>query len=155
KSRPELALRSLWALYVTGGLDETLAAKLLSHPDEHVRAWTVRLLGDEKKSASIGQQFVRAAREDSSAIVRRQLACTARRLPADPALPIIKELLQHDEDSSDQHIPLLIWWAMEDKAISQRAAIIRLFASPKIWDTQIVQKFIVERVAQRYTAEAK
>src|SRR5262249_46507799 len=41
-----LALRGLWALHVSGGFDHDLAAELLKHPSEYVRAWTVRLLGD-------------------------------------------------------------------------------------------------------------
>jgi len=102
KSGPDLSLISLWALYVTGGLDGRLAAKLLRHPNEHVRAWTVRLLGDDRNvSPRLGGQLVRMAREDSSAIVRRQLACTARRLPVDPAFPMVRELLQHDEQEPE------------------------------------------------------
>ena len=44
---PRLALQGLWGLYVSGGFDDALADDLLSHPGEYVRAWTVRLLGDD------------------------------------------------------------------------------------------------------------
>ena len=43
------SLQGLWALYVSGGFDEKLAARLLEHPYPYVRSWTVRLLGDSKK----------------------------------------------------------------------------------------------------------
>src|SRR5262249_51610457 len=44
-----LALESLWALYVSGGLVNKTDFYLLGHPNPHVRAWVVRLLGDPKK----------------------------------------------------------------------------------------------------------
>src|SRR5262249_43280756 len=46
-----LALEALWALHVSGGLTDDLALKCLDHPFEHVRAWTVRLLGDRRRVA--------------------------------------------------------------------------------------------------------
>src|SRR5262249_13616367 len=43
----DLQLQALWALYVSGGLNEAFAAKLLDHRNPDVRRWSVRLLGDE------------------------------------------------------------------------------------------------------------
>ncbi len=151
-----VTLRSLWALYVTGGFDESLAARLLRHSNANVRAWTVRFLGDSREvSDSIQRQLVAMAREDPSPIVRRQLACSAKRLPGDAALPILESLLQRDEDLADPHIPLLLWWALEDKAISERNKVVKMFTSPAMWQRPIPEKFIIERLAQRYAAEAK
>src|SRR6185437_14764573 len=48
-NEPRRSLQGLWGLYVSGGFDDALAAELLDHPGESVRAWTVRLLGDERK----------------------------------------------------------------------------------------------------------
>ncbi len=62
--------------------------------------------------------FVHLARRDASVVVRSQLACTAKRLPASETVPIVEQLLRHDEDADDVQMPLLIWWAIEDKAIS-------------------------------------
>ena len=45
----KLALEALWALYVSGGFRDDLAMNLLDHPVDHVRAWTVRLLGDRRQ----------------------------------------------------------------------------------------------------------
>ena len=152
--KPPLALKSLWALYVSGGFEEKLAQSLLTHPNENVRAWTVRLLGDKRKlSAATADSLARAARSDSSPIVRAQLACSARRLAVEVAAPIVKELLGHDEDSHDQHIPLLIWWAIEDKAIASRAPITQLFESKEFWRHAMVRETIIERLARRYSDE--
>ena len=131
---PRLALQSFWALYVSGGFDDKLASELLAHSNENVRAWSVRLLGDSRKvSPAIQRQWVAAARSDASPIVRAQLACSAKRLRGEDALPILAELLGHDEDATDRHIPLLIWWALEDKAIANRERLIELLAAPKLW----------------------
>jgi len=90
-----LALQSLWALKVVGAFDDALAAKLLKHVDDDVRAWTIRFLGDAKRaSPAIQKQLVELARTDPSPAVRNQLACSAKRWPGNVALLIIRELLQ-------------------------------------------------------------
>lgn len=148
-----LALEALWALYVSGGFDDALAEKLLDHPNEDVRTWTVRLLGDERKVApSLQPRLVALAKNDPSPTVRSQLACTAKRLPGKDSLPIVRELLQRKEDVDDPHIPLLLWWAIEDKAISDRDAVLGLLDTPAAWQGPLVQKHIVERLARRYMA---
>ncbi|MEQ9072009.1 MAG: ThuA domain-containing protein, partial [Gimesia chilikensis] len=49
------ALEALWALNLSGGFDEAVAAKSLKHSDPFVRAWTIRLLCDDHRvSPEIG-----------------------------------------------------------------------------------------------------
>ena len=48
KDEPRRALEGLWGLHVSGGFDDVLAAELLGHPGEYVRAWAIRLLGDRQ-----------------------------------------------------------------------------------------------------------
>src|SRR6266542_741594 len=149
-----LALQSLWTLKVVGGFDDAFAEKLLKHPEADIRAWTIRLLGDSKKaSATHEKQFVDLARTDPSPAVRNQLACSAKRWPGKFTLLIIRELLQRTEDASDPQIPLLIWWAIESKALSHRDQVVELFQSTALWQKLLVQQYIVERVARRYAAE--
>ena len=149
-----LALESLWALYVSGGFDEDFADRLLDHPDEDVRAWAIRLVGDGKKvSPGFRDRLVALARADKSAAVRCQLACSCKRLPGPDCLPIVRELLRREEDAADPFLPLLLWWAIEDKAISDRDIVLGLLDSPAAWRTPIVHQFIVERLARRYTDE--
>ena len=149
-----LALEGLWALYASGGFNDALAEELLKLRSDDVRAWTIRFLGDQKKvSPAIQKQLLEVARADSSPSVRNQLACSAKRLPGQNALPIIRELLHHDEDAGDPQIPLLIWWAMESKAISDRDQVVGLFSEPSIWRRALVRQHLAERVARRYAAE--
>ena len=151
----EMALRSLWALYVSGGFDEALAIELLAHSDENVRTWATRLLGDARRvSSDVGERLVLLARSEPSPIVRSQLACTAKRLPADPGLPLTVALLAHHEDAEDPHIPLLLWWSVEDKSASDRERVLELFASSEAWTQPLTRTTILPRLARRYAAGA-
>jgi putative membrane-bound dehydrogenase-like protein len=149
-----LALESLWALYVSGGFDGAAAAKLLGHADEDVRAWAVRFLGDARKvSPALRDRLVELARAEPSPVVRSQLACSCKRLPAADGLPVVRALLRHGEDVSDPTIPLLLWWAVEDKAVSHREQVLALLDGPEVWQAPLVKGFIVERLARRYASE--
>jgi putative membrane-bound dehydrogenase-like protein len=150
----QLALEALWALYVSGGFDDALAEKLFDHPNEDVRAWAVRLLGDARKvSAPLAARLAALAGSEASPVVRSQLACSAKRLPAEDALPIVRALLRHDEDVDDPHIPLLLWWAVEDKAIRHRDRVLGLLDGPAAWRAPLVRRYLVERLGRRYLAE--
>jgi hypothetical protein len=81
-----VALQGLWALHACGGLDDQSAAQLLDRPFEYVRAWTMRLLGDQQRvSPAIAQRL----------------------------------------------IPLLAWWAIEDKAVSDTDRLLSIFGRRK------------------------
>jgi putative membrane-bound dehydrogenase-like protein len=148
------ALAALWALNAVDGFTESFALRNLRHPDPFVRAWVVRLLGDKKQvSSAIESQLVEMARTETEPEVRSQLACSAKRLRGSEALPIIANLVRHDEDLKDPHIPLLLWWALESKAISDRPQVVQMFDTPDSWTHPIVAKEIMHRLAQRYAAE--
>ncbi len=151
----QLALEAFWAVNACGGFDDAFALQTLSHPNEMIRYWTIRLLGDRKKtlSATLHPALFRLARTEPVAEVRAQLASTATRLPGNDCLAITRELLLRSEDVSDKHIPLLLWWAIESKAISDRNRVMQMFLDSTLWETPIVQKFIVSRLGQRFTAE--
>lgn len=150
------ALESLWIVSRTGGFTPDLALKLLSHPDEDIRRWTVRLIGDDRRiDDAIAARMAKLAAEESYVQVRSQLASTAKRLPATFALPIVKALLQRDEDASDLHMPLLIWWAIEAQCGGDRDAVLALFGDKALWDHPITAKTIIPRLMQRYALTGK
>lgn len=149
-----LALEAFWAVHACGGLDDDFALKTLQHPNEMVRYWTIRLLGDRKRVTSQQQTaLLGAAKHEPAAEVRAQLASTVTRLPGKDALPITRELLLRSEDVSDKHVPLLLWWAVESKCATDRDAILRMLEDSTFWHAPIVQKFIIARLGQRFTAE--
>ena len=147
-------LEALWTLYASGGFDPQLAEKLLDRPSPHLRAWTIRLLGDEKSiSASIQSRLVALASTEPSPIVRNQLACTSKRLPVSDALPILRNLLARSEDVTDPQIPLLLWWAVEAKVTEDRQAVLTMLDEATVWNLPLVSQFITERLARRFAAE--
>jgi putative membrane-bound dehydrogenase-like protein len=149
----QLALDALWALYVSGGFDDALADKLLDHANEDVRTWTIRFLGDTKQvSPALQKRLVTVAARDASPTVRSQLACSCKRLPGKDSLPIVRELLQRKEDVNDPYIPLLLWWAIENKAESDREAVLALIDKTSSWQSPMIRQHILERLARRYMA---
>jgi putative heme-binding domain-containing protein len=147
----QLALESLWALYQVGGLDEAVALRGLRREDAFVRMWTVRLLGDDRQVTSTLAERLRAlARDETHPQVRSQLASSARRWPASVALPVLRNLIAHREDVSDPHIPLLIWWALEAKAESDRSRVVSFFDDLSLWREPIAEQFLLEGIVQRY-----
>jgi putative membrane-bound dehydrogenase-like protein len=150
RSKDGPALEALWTLNLAGEFDDALAAELLSHPDEHVRRWTVRLLDDSRRlSDALGQQLTGLARTEPYVQVRTQLASSAKRFETKQALPILRELIQRDEDQTDLHQPLLIWWGLEAHCgdVDQMLA---FFADPKVWEIPQMQEVVLARLMQRY-----
>lgn len=151
----EEALKGLWALYSSGGMTEELYEELLKSPHEYVRSWVIRLLGDENSlPENLFPVILEMAKNDPSVIVRSQLACTAKRIPGEQCLPIVSELWKHDEDEQDPFMPLLIWWALEDKAISHTSLALELFNTDSTWNHSIVKNWIIDRLTRRLTEEA-
>jgi hypothetical protein len=85
--------------------------------------------------------------------VRSQLASSAKRLPPGQAFPIIRELLGHDADAADLHLPLLIWWAIEAQAESGRDELLALIRHPVVWQSKIFSTHTAERIGRRFTGD--
>ena len=149
----DLALQAVWALYVSGGFDDEMASALLKHRDEYVRAWTVRLLGDHRKvSPRLAKQLSVLAQTDPSVVVRSQLAASAKRLAGSVALPVLAALLDRDLDARDPRVPLLIWWALESKALTDTGELVKLFTREGVWASPMKREN-TRRLIRRYAAE--
>jgi putative membrane-bound dehydrogenase-like protein len=153
ESRSLRALRRLWALHASGGFDDVFAEQLLMHPDEEVRTWTVRLLGDTPRPDierhALAARLLQMARQDPSVRVRAELASLAQRQPR-LGLTLAQELLGRDEDADDPHLPFLLWWAVERHARSNEAGIARLVSSP--WDSSLLRTTMA-RLMRRYAVD--
>ncbi|WP_395811392.1 c-type cytochrome [Daejeonella sp.] len=147
----DLALEMLWAIHVSGGFNDDLASMAIKHQDPYVREWSVRLIGDKKNvSSALANKLAALAASETNVIVRSQLAATSKRLVASFAIPILKNLIINHDDSNDPDIPLLIWWAMEAKAETDRDALISIFSDKDIWKNKLVQNVLLKRLMQRY-----
>jgi putative membrane-bound dehydrogenase-like protein len=150
-----IALRDLWALHVSGGLDDETALALLDHACAGVRRWTVRLLGDDRRTTpGIQEALIRLAATEPDPVVRSQLASSCQRWGPREALPILAKLILRSEDIKDLHIPLLLWWALERQMRIDREGVVDLIASSEAQASPLVREHLLERVARKLASDA-
>ncbi len=138
-------LRALWALHVTGGLDDEFLLKQLSHPNEHLRAWAVRLLCEDRTpSAQARARFRELAAEGSSPLVRLHLASALQRLATSQRWGIAEALIARAEDQDDQNLPLMEWYAIEPLVHVDLARFAGLARTAQI---PLIQRHIARRIA--------
>jgi putative membrane-bound dehydrogenase-like protein len=144
-----LAMRDLWALDVSGGLDDATALALLDHDVPGVRRWTVRRLGDDHRmTESLRTRLVNLAAHEPDAMVRSQLASSCQRWDLKPALAILERLVTRSEDAADRQIPLFLWWALERHMSEGREAVVALVSEESAQASPIVRDQLLERVAR-------
>ncbi|MBW3598737.1 MAG: DUF1080 domain-containing protein, partial [Planctomycetes bacterium] len=151
-------LRAMWALHVTGGIDDELAAKLLESEFEYVRAWTIQLTlenpmrsdlasggrkppdGNTETSPDVITRLTPPARRsltelatnDPSPVVRLYLASALQRMPLKDRWEILAALASHPEDAADHNLPLMYWYAAEPLAeVDPRRALAWALAAGK------------------------
>ena len=138
-------LHALWALHVSGGLDESLALELLKNPHEYVRAWTIQLISEENGPSDAAlRAFAALAKDDPSPVVRLYLASAMQRTPVQKRWDVLTNLLAHGEDANDHNLPLLYWYAAEAAVGADPARGIKLLTESEI---PRVRQFIARRVA--------
>jgi putative membrane-bound dehydrogenase-like protein len=126
-------LRALWALFASGGLAEKNLTALLDHENEHVRAWAIRLLADERKvPAPAAEKFTAMAAADASPLVRVFLAAALQRMELAARWPIAEKLAQRAEDVDDPAIPLMLWYGVEPLVKADLARASKLAGETKI-----------------------
>lgn len=152
ETEPLRALQYLWALIVSGGLNEDIADGLLDHPAAGIRRWAVRMLGDPRDvSSSTGRHLVQLAAREEDLTVRSQLAASAKRLPAF-CLPILMGLLQKTPDQVDPYLSMMVWWGLESAAVKQRPTMVTDLAKLEHYQSPAFQ-FQLEKLIRRYAAE--
>ena len=140
-----LRLRALWVLRVTGNLDEKKLEGLLQDSSEHLRAWAIQLLCENRKPSEAARaEFARMAHEDKSPLVRLYLASAMQRLLLKQRVPVLAHLLAHTEDKDDQNLPLMYWYATEPVVAADRVAAVKLLPACQI---PKVRQFITHRMA--------
>jgi putative membrane-bound dehydrogenase-like protein len=149
-----VALRDLWALYVSGGFGIDDGLRLLDHPLAGVRRWSVRLLGDDRlMSPEIRDRLRDLAAKEPDPTVRSQLASSCQRWRAGDALPILAALRARSEDVSDPQIPLLLWWAYEVHLRNHAEAIADEFCSAEVQKLPLVRDVLLERLARALASD--
>jgi putative membrane-bound dehydrogenase-like protein len=138
-------LRALWALYVTGSLDEKTLLGLLDSPHEAIRGWVVRLLVEDRRiSDKAATRFAELARSDKSASVRLALASALQRIQRNQRWAIAEGLAGHAEDAADDNRPLMIWYGIEPLAPDNPDRAAKLLMKCRI---PLVRQYIARRIA--------
>ena len=113
-ANPDLRLRAMWALHVTGLLGQDRLLTALEDAEPYVRGWAIQLLTEDgDPGAGAVSAFARLARSDDSPVVRKYLAAALQRLDRGSRWEVAAGLLQHDGDSDDHNIPRLLWYGIE------------------------------------------
>jgi len=137
-------LRTLWALHATRGLSDAFLIEQLGHPSEYVRAWSVRLLGEDRSvSSQAMKRFVELARDGDSPFVRLHLASLLQRLPLNQRWDLVEGLAGRLEDSNDANLPRMVWYGMEPLVNDNLARFVQLAKRAEI---EMLQRHVARRV---------
>jgi putative membrane-bound dehydrogenase-like protein len=157
---PVRSLNALWTLHGTRQIDDGFLRECLRHPDESVRAWSIRLLADAwpldmvdgrrpRPEPPINRaaidQFVQLAANDPSGLVRLVLASTLQRLPVSDRPALASALMTHGDDANDHNLPLLVWYGLAPVADADPSSLARL-AAETTWPK--VRRLIARRLAE-------
>jgi putative heme-binding domain-containing protein len=85
-------------------------------------------------------------------VVRCQLAATSRRLPGTVGLPIVERLLCRGLDRDDPYLPLMLWWALEARALTDADRLVSFFGAGGSWDDSGRRENAL-RLVRRYAEE--
>jgi hypothetical protein len=120
----QLQIRGLWGLAAIGALDPIADIQLLKHPDDAVRSWMIRTIGESPGKYPLE----RLAAGDSSAAVRLAIAAVCQRLEPQVAWRLLTDLTRHS-DVNDPAVPLMTWFAMEPLVVTRRDETLTWLAS--------------------------
>ena len=124
------ALDALFALHVSGGLDDRRVIEYLQHKDADVRRAAAFFAGEKHKaSRGVADYLEETAALDKDPQVLSQVASTAVRIPGGAALPSLWKLAQRTDLAGDPFLPLLRWWGGEAHAASSRSPVLAPFNS--------------------------
>ena len=141
-------LSLLWARYCCDALKAFELIAISESPDEHTRAWAVRMMFDGQIEVSdfMFEQMRRMASFDNSGLVRLYLASSLRRMNADRAFKLSLILASHAGDKLDSMQPHLLWYGIEPFVLQDPEAAIKLAIESKI-------PLLRENIARRITEQ--
>ena len=146
-------LRAIWALHVTGGLDDKSRLAILGHPSPQVRAWSVRLaLDDGAPSASVLTKLEQMAgnhgesaksEAEANPLVNLNLASGLQRVPMDKRWPMAEALSVVINRTSSRDHMLLTWYGLEPLIPRDRGRAVSLLERCK---SPMICQFIARRL---------
>lgn len=156
---PHQALEAFWTWSCLAEISEGDWSRLLASPHSAIRRWSVRWIGDQQTlnrappSIQLAHELDALAETETDLHVRQQLACTAKRLPAAMAMPIINANINRSIDLDDPFMPLLWWWAIERHCIEGNEEVLKRFVRPTLWKSQLGRDKLLGLLVRRFAAE--
>ena len=139
-------LRALWALHVTGGLENKFLQAQLNHGNEHIRAWAVTLLCEGKNPPEPAIKTMHSlASKGKSQLVRLHLASALQRIEPAKRWNLAGALIGRKEDADDQNLPLMYWYGIEPLVHEDIGRFVSLARQARI---PLIQQFIARRAAE-------
>ncbi len=151
EGRGPAALEALWTANLISGLDAGWALALLDHRDAAMRSAVLRLLTGSV-ARSMHERLVRLGGTEPDAEVRSELARTASRLEPEASLAVLRELIDRREDVADKHIPLRLWWTLEDQIGRDADGVLSWLQSAGLWEAPLFLEHLAGRLARRLAA---
>ena len=161
-----VACRAMLTMHSMDATDRPFLHQQLSHRNEHIRAWAIRMMvdrwpiddvfGPTKVSSTIRgnvsreadenlERFCEIAAADESGLVRLTLASTLQRLPVSVRARLAKVLMGRSVDAGDHNLPLLVWYGLIPVAEQEPQQMADLAVSSE-WPK--TQRLIVRRLAE-------
>jgi len=112
-------LRARWGLHVTNGAEPAWLSELLSHADEHVRHWAVRLMMDAAVDVRAIEALERLAGTESSWLVRMALASALQRIEPGKRLGVAQVLVGRSSGEGDPNLARMIWYGLQPEVATQ------------------------------------
>ena len=162
-----LRVRALLSLHLGGVISRDELRERLTHDDEHVRTWAVRLLTEswpldaalgpvsvsdavakqvDREVADLEATLLDLARHDPSALVRLTLASTLQRLPVARRSTLARALVGRAADATDHNLPLMVWYGLMPLAESDPDALASVVIA-STWPT--TRRLATRRLAER------
>ena len=113
-------LKSLWALASLRAISDQDIALSLADPSELVRAWGVRL-------SARPERLTELARNESSLMVKREIALAAGRFASAEAWECLEILCKQSQCAQDRDLPVILWqsigklWSMDEAFVESKA----------------------------------
>lgn len=167
-----LAFRALMMLHAIGLTDQSLLTELLTHEDESLRCWAIRLATedwliddcfgpvDHRVRADFEtdveywlNRFCNLGADDPSGLVRLTLASTLQRLPQTKRLKLASSLASRAEDADDHNLPLMIWYGIMSLADQHAMELAEFAIASKLPKTkQLAVRRLAEEIDQHPAA---
>ncbi|QDS93615.1 Cytochrome c [Roseimaritima multifibrata] len=159
-------LPKLWKSFQAGNTTALTLRQKLHDPDEHVRAWAIRLLTDAwpldtldgpmpsavyPAAPETSRDLIAVSKEDSSGLVLLTLASTLQRIPVQQRPALAEGLIVREDYRDDRDLPSMVWFGLSPVVQSNPGSLIPLVQRSR-WPS--LTGWIARAIADQHAADA-